>query len=115
MTIAHVLSDGEILSALKAMKPYKAHGPDGLHAGFFQRFWLIVGESVKVEIKNIFLNEKMPEYLNQTLIVLIPKILGPETIGHYRPISLCNTVYKIVSKILVNRFRPLLPDLISPM
>lgn len=113
--IAHIPSDGEIWSALKAMKPYKAPSFDGLHVGFFQRFWLIVGESVKFELKNIFLNEKVLEYLNQTLIVLIPKILGPETVGHYRPISLCNTVYKIVSKILVNRIRPLLPDLIFPM
>ena len=44
-------SDAEILFALKSMKAFKAPGLDGLHAGFFQRFWLIVGESVKIEIK----------------------------------------------------------------
>ena len=44
-------SDAEILFALKSMKAFKAPGPNGLHAGFFQRFWLIVGESVKIEIK----------------------------------------------------------------
>ena len=66
-------------------------------------------------MKQIFASQKVPNYLNQTLIALIPKQLGPETISQFRPISLCNTVYKIVSKILVNRIRPLLPKLISPM
>ncbi|XP_030958826.1 uncharacterized protein LOC115980745 [Quercus lobata] len=67
------------------------------------------------EVKQIFANQKISEYLNQTLIALIPKQLGPETVGQYRPISLCNIVYKIVSKILVQRIKPLLPRLISPM
>ena len=66
-------------------------------------------------VRDIFENHEMPAFLNQTLIVLIPKQLGPETIGHFRPISLCNTVYKIVSKFLVQRLRPLLPSLVSPM
>ncbi|KAL0012862.1 hypothetical protein SO802_007970 [Lithocarpus litseifolius] len=108
-------SNEEIWRALKSMKPYKAPGVDGLHAGFFQRFWLLVGDSVKKEVREIFERKEMPEFLNQTLIVLIPKQLGPEVVGHYRPISLCNTVYKIVSKILVHRLRPLLPSIISPM
>ncbi|XP_023912416.1 uncharacterized protein LOC112024003 [Quercus suber] len=113
--IDEVPSDGEIWSALKSMKPYKAPGIDGLHVGFFQRFWLVVGELVKKEVKWVFLSQKIPEYLNQTLIALIPKQIGLETISHFRPISLCNTVYKIISKIIVQRVKPLLPTLISPM
>lgn len=107
-------SDVEILFALKCMKPFKALGPNGLHAGFFQRFWLIMGESVKFEIKKIFTVKKIPEHLNKTLIALIPKQLGLETISHFRPISLCNTIYKIVTKILVNRLKHLMPTLVSP-
>ena len=75
----------------------------------------MVGESVRNEVKKIFANHRVPEDLNHTLIALIPKQLGPETVSHFRPISLCNTVYKIVSKILVHRIKPLLPKLISPM
>ena len=75
----------------------------------------MVGESVRSEVKKIFANQKFPNYLNQTLIALIPKQLGPETVSQYRPISLCNIVYKIISKILVQRIRPLLLRLISPM
>ena len=96
-------TDAEILFALNSIKAFKAPGPDGLHVGFFQRFWMVVGESVKHEVKQIFRLKRIPPYLNNAIIALIPKQLGPETINHFRPISLCNTIYKIVSKILVLR------------
>ena len=51
--------------------------------------------------------------LNETLIVLIPKVPQPKSINDFRPISLCNVVYKVISKVLVNRMRPILSDIIS--
>lgn len=96
------------------MKPYKALGPDGIHVGFFQHFWLVVGESVMEEVRKVFIEGKVPEYLNTTLIVLIPKIQGPENIGYYKPISLYNTIYKIISKVIVARIRLHLEFLVSP-
>jgi hypothetical protein len=73
-----------------------------------------VGDSMVKEVSHIFSSGKMPRYLNKTLISLIPKCIGPETLNQYRPISLCNTVYKVVTRIIVNRIRPLLSHLISP-
>ena len=70
---------------------------------------------MKWEIKEVFISQKILEYLNQTLIALIPKQPDPESFRQYRPISLCNTIYKIISKIIVLRLRPLLPSIISPM
>ena len=67
------------------------------------------------EVKKIFATKEIPEELNRTFITLNPKIPGPETLNNYRPISLCNTVYKIVFKILVARLRPFLGKLISPL
>ena len=107
--------DGEIFDALKTFKPCKAPGPDGLHAGFFQRFWPVVGSSVVSVVKRAFSEKKIPDYLNRTHIVLIPKIQGPETLANYRPISLCNTVYKTITKVIVARLRPLLDKLVSPL
>ena len=75
---------------------------------------MIVGNSVREEVENVFLTRKVPDYLNKTHIVLIPKIQGPETIGNYRPISLCNSIYKVISKVLVARIRSHLDSLISP-
>ena len=67
------------------------------------------------EVKRIFADRRVPEYLNRTHIVLIPKIQGPKTLGNYRTKSLCNSVYKIVTKIIVARLRLYLDKLISPL
>ena len=65
-------SEDEIKAALWALKPFKAPGPDGLHAGFFQNFWHTVGNSVIDEVQKIFANRRVPEALNSTHIALIP-------------------------------------------
>ena len=67
------------------------------------------------EVRKIFVTKEIPEKLNRTSITLIPKIPSSTTLNNYSLISLCNTVYKIVSKILVARLRPLLGKLISPL
>lgn len=74
-----------------------------------------MGSSVIDEVKKVFVDRRVPDYLNRTHIALIPKIQGLETLGNYRPISLCNTVYKIITKIIVARLRPFLDKLISPL
>jgi hypothetical protein len=52
--------------------------------------------------------------VNDTAIVLIPKGDNPEELKDFRPISLCNVIYKVISKCLVNRLRPWLGEIISP-
>jgi hypothetical protein len=62
-----------------------------------------------------FLNGgQMPEGVNQTTIVLIPKIKNPQELKSFRPISLCNVIYKLCSKVLANRLRLFLDEIISP-
>ena len=113
-SISGIVTEDEIRAALWSLKAFKASSSDGLHAGFFHRFWLIVGSSVSDEVKKVFVERRVPEYLNRTHITLIPKIQIPETLGNYRPIILCNIVYKIVTKIIVARLRTFLDKLISP-
>ena len=55
----------------------------------------------------------LPSVLNDTTIVLIPKIDNPVSMKDFRPISLCNVLYKILAKILTNRLKWILPDIIS--
>ena len=74
-----------------------------------------MGDNVINEVQEIFATSITPGYLNETLISLIPKRPEADCLAAFRPISLCNTVYKIVTKIIVNRVRNLLPNLISPL
>jgi hypothetical protein len=115
LTLSQPISSSEVKVVLWSMKPFKAPGPDGLHAGFFQRTWATIKESVVKEVQGIFNCGVIPEYLNQTLITLIPKCVGADCLSKFRPIGLCNTIYKVVTKIIVLRLRPLLDALISPL
>ena len=107
-------SDEEIGDALFQIGPLKAPGPDGLPAQFFQRNWGLMKDDIIRAVKEFFASGVMPPGVNDTCIVLIPKVPHPEHLKDFRPISLCNVIYKVVSKCIVNRLRPLLQDLISP-
>ena len=96
------------------MGELKAPGADGMPVLFYKKFWSMVGEKVKEEVLAVLNGEDMPEGWNETVIVLIPKISSPEKLKDLRPISLCNVVYKIISKVLANRLKQVLPEIISP-
>jgi hypothetical protein len=104
----------EVRSALFQMAPLKAPGPDGFNAGFFQKHWDIVGPEVCKAILYSLNNATMDRDLNSTFIALIPKLNNPSCVTDFRPISLCNVTYKIISKVLANRLKVILPHIISP-
>ena len=112
-TLCKPFTEEEISNALFQIGPLKATGPDGLPARFFQRNWGLLKEDIIHAVRVFFKVGTMPEGVNDTAIVLIPKVQHPETLKDYRPISLCNVLYKVVSKCLVNRLRPLLDAVFS--
>jgi hypothetical protein len=92
----------------------KAAGPDGMPAIFFKKFWETIGAKVKNEVmappqKNevmaVLNGGNFPNGWNDTTIVLIPKVKNPNHLKDLRPISLCNVLYKIISKVLTNRLK----------
>jgi hypothetical protein len=105
--------DKEIKEALFHMYPTKALGPDGFPSHFFQKHWDLYGGEVTRSVLRILRGEDNPESINKTFIVLIPKVAQPEDLGKFHPISLCNVIYKIASKVLANRLKAILPDIIS--
>ncbi|XP_074306671.1 uncharacterized protein LOC141641928 [Silene latifolia] len=103
----------EVIEALNQMHPLKAPGPDGMNGLFFQSFWHLIGKDVVGTVLAILRGELSPAEFNKTNIVLIPKKKAPDKIRDFRPISLCNVVYKLVSKVLANRLKTFLPEIVS--
>ncbi|GMI79095.1 hypothetical protein HRI_001578800 [Hibiscus trionum] len=99
----------EVFSALKSMSPLKAAGEDGLGALFYRRFWHIVGNDVSAFCIRALKGEIPLDSINHTRIVLIPKVNEPTIMAHFRPISLCNVLYKLISKVLVTRLQSVMP------
>ncbi|CAL1412670.1 unnamed protein product [Linum trigynum] len=95
------------------MGKQKAPGLDGFTVLFFRRYWHVIGEEVWMAILKILETRVLPEGLNHTLIALIPKTKKPVSPKEFRPISLCNVLYKIISKVLANRLKTVLDRIIS--
>lgn len=104
----------EIRMALFSIGGLKASGLDRIPMILFQKFWETCRKDITKLVPHCFETATIPKEINKTLIVLIPNVPNPTTMNHLRPISLCNIVYKIISKVLVNRIRPLLSPLINP-
>uniref|UniRef100_A0A8I6X7Y2 Reverse transcriptase domain-containing protein n=1 Tax=Hordeum vulgare subsp. vulgare TaxID=112509 RepID=A0A8I6X7Y2_HORVV len=106
-------TEEEVSNALFQIGPLKAPGTDGFPARFYQRNWAALKTEITAAVMEFFASGSMPEGVNDTAIVLIPKVPHPKELKEFRPISLCNVIYKLVSKCLVNRLRRCLSELIS--
>jgi predicted metal-dependent phosphoesterase TrpH len=89
-------TEEEVKKALFAIGDFKAPETDGMHAIFFKKFWPLIGSSVTAEVLEALNTGTVPVNWNETAIVLIPKVNEPELITQFRPISLCNVMYKII-------------------
>lgn len=82
---------------------------------FFHKSWDIIGPEVTQAIKAFFNLGELLKEVNSTIIALVPKVPNPSKLGDYKPISCCNTMYKCIAKIIANRIKNVLPQLIDPV
>ncbi|KAA3458179.1 reverse transcriptase [Gossypium australe] len=103
----------EIWEALQSMGATKAPGEDEFPALFFHKCWHIIGAEVSSFCLQHLNGVMEVSLVNNTHIVLIPKKANPTSLSHFRPISLCNVIYKIMAKTIANRFRSVLEKCID--
>ena len=71
------------------------------------------GEEVTKAVLRIVKGEENAECINDTFLVLIPKVTNPTVLAQFRPIILFNVLYKIASKVIANRLKIIFPNIIS--
>jgi hypothetical protein len=101
-------TDEELSDALFQIGALKAPGLDRFPVRFFQRNWEIMRMDMIKGVQHFFQTGRMPARVNETAITLIPKKIDPKVLKDFQPISLCNVIYKVVAKCLVNQLWPVL-------
>lgn len=108
-----VVSHDDVRQAAFSIGALRAPGEDGILALFHQQAWKTCRKNFTNFVKVCFGNS-FPRKINSTLIALVPKIDNPKSMAEMRLIGLCNTVYKVLTKIIVSKLKPILLAIISP-
>ncbi|GJT59827.1 hypothetical protein Tco_1003360 [Tanacetum coccineum] len=107
------ISSDEIRLAVWNCGDNKSPGPDGYSFEIFFKYWYLVGSDFCGAVEYFFYHGTFPKGCNTAFIALIPKVLDAKLVSDFRPISLIGCVYKVVSKILANRIKTVISDLVS--
>ncbi|KAM2136540.1 hypothetical protein ACFX1R_006290 [Malus domestica] len=107
------ITNEEIMEAAFQIPSSRVPGPNGFSGCFYKYHWTIVGEDVVKTIKVFWHSGTLLRKLNHTNLVFIPKVKCPKNMTQFRPIALCNVSYKILAKVITNRFKKVMPNVIG--
>ncbi|KAI0529127.1 hypothetical protein KFK09_001674 [Dendrobium nobile] len=111
--IKNEFSMSKIEHAIEHTKGNIAPGLDGISYSFIKGYWSIIKTDFLNAIMYFLQHGEMNKNWKDTLIVLIPKVSNPLVPANYRPISLCNAVYKLAAKVIINWLIMVIPKLVS--
>jgi len=104
----------EVEEIVMSMKKGIAPGPDGYTMEFYQAGWHFLGKEILELVEESHLKQKVWPAINSSFFTLIPKSTNSENAQGFRPIALCNVIYKIIATLIAKGLKPLLVRLISP-
>nr|GEW05493.1 RNA-directed DNA polymerase, eukaryota, reverse transcriptase zinc-binding domain protein [Tanacetum cinerariifolium] len=107
------ISKEEIKKAVWDCRIDKSPGPDGFTFGFYRRYWKLIENDVVDAVTCFFHQGSFPKGGNSCFIILIHKTPNANMVKDYRPISLIESMYKFISKILANRLVVVLGGLVN--
>ena len=110
------ITEKELGIALKGLNNKSAPGSDGLTASFYKFFWCQIKDMVTNSITHAYEAGELSISQKKAIITLIHKgkELAKDNINNWRPISLTNTDYKILAKLLTNRLSKVISNIIDP-
>ena len=111
--LAKPYTSEEVGVALREMALLKALSPDGMPPLFFQTDWTDVGMDITQVVLSCLNLGSIFKSINHTFITFIHKVNNLERVSDFRPISFCNVIYKIVSKVIANCLKPMHNSIIS--
>jgi hypothetical protein len=111
-TLAAPITMKELKSTLSHMNPDNTPGLDGFTAKFYSNCWNIIKYDLLRMVRNSQSRHKLGGSTKSSFLALILKEQGASNFSRFRPISLCNTGYKVVTKIIANKIKTILPRII---
>ncbi|XP_071714226.1 uncharacterized protein [Rutidosis leptorrhynchoides] len=108
-----VFTENEVWDAIKGCGSTKAPGPDGFNLRFYKKYWQDIKDDLMQAIEVFWSSGRISNGCNASFITLVPKRQDPSVLNDYRPISLIGSYYKIIAKLLSNRLRKVIPNLVG--
>jgi len=103
----------ELQTVVHRVMGNKAPGRDGICVEFFKKNWSTIMDMLLV-YNQMYSTGNIREQQKHAIVVCIPKTTAPKTPADYRPITLLNTDYKFLARIVASRLRPILAELLHP-
>lgn len=108
--IQRLITPDDVSDALRKRGRNKAPGSDGIGLEFYSTNWAIIKDDISEIVNQMFMQRTITTQQKHGVIVCVPKTSGAQTPAGYRSITLLNTDYKLLARIIAHRLRPVMEE-----